>query len=280
MIVHSRIYIFILPITALAISAQPKTVQSTQSKEPSAQASQSSAPKPVSPIASPNQQSTLPEPEKIEAPQAKPAPPATLSETGSMRPDEVKALLKNVRFAEYRINDLLADVHPENWKLPKTTLDSVNQTLKALRAQTVALEDWRAQFDQRTDSTYLGFQTYAAINSVLPRLNGVAESVREHETAGYAAQFSKAGGQLFDFQQTVGAYVGSLMHNQDQLLLALESNVASCQQNLSAAMRGQAERAKSMKNSRMGRPQRRKSSPTSEKTSGIGAQPEPANKPQ
>jgi hypothetical protein len=267
MFVCTRIYL--LSIIALASSALPAAVQSPQSKE-SKRASPSSAPKPAAPQ---NQPSALPEPERIASPPPVSMPPAALSEIGSMRAEEVKALLKNIRYTEYRINDLLADVHPEHWKLLEATLNSVNQTLKTLRAQVVALEDWRAQFEQRTDSIYLGFQTYTAINAVLPRLNGVGESVREHENAGYAAQFSKAGDQLFDFQQTMGTYVGSLLHNQDQLLLALENNVAACQQNLSAAMRSQAQRAKPMKNSRMGRPQRRSSHPAAASASGIGSPP-------
>lgn len=200
-----------------------------------------------------------PETEKVDPPPAGPTRPATLSETGSMGTTEVRALLKSLISLEFRINDLLTDVHPERWKLSGATLDSFNQTLKTLRVQMTALEDWRAQFDQRTDSMYLGFETYAALDAVLPRLNGVAQSLSEHESPGYAAQLSRAGDQLFDLQQTIGTYVGSLLQNQDQLLRALENNVGACQQNLSAAMRGRRPPAKRMKNTRAGRAQRRSS---------------------
>jgi hypothetical protein len=196
--------------------------------------------------------------EKIETPSVAPAKPATLTnEAGSMKAEEVKALLKDMRASEYRINDLLTDVRPENWKLAAPTLDSFNQTLSTLRAQMSALETWRAQFEQRTDSMYLGYQTYTTIDSVLPRLYGVAQSISEHENKNYGAQFSKAGDQLSNLQQTMGTYVGSLLHNQDQLLQAASNNLASCQQDLGVAMRGTTKRAIPVKNTRVGRPLKR-----------------------
>ncbi len=237
-----------------------------------------------SPPATQNPTTTTPstdvETQKIEAPPGSQTPPATLTnDMGSLHDTEVKALLTKVRFSEYRINDLLTDVRPERWKLPDTTLESFHQTLKALRAQVAALEEWRAQFEQRTDSLYLGFQTYAAINSALPRLNGVAKSVAEHETAGYAAQFSKAGDQLFDLQQTIGSYVGSLLQNRDQLIVNYEHNMATCQQDLSAAMRGKGSRATPMRNAQPIRPQRRSAHPSSVKPGGSENQPKQENKP-
>jgi hypothetical protein len=200
----------------------------------------------------------------IEGPPAHPDQPATLNTvTGSMQAEQVKELLKNVRFSEYRINDLLTDVHPEKWKMPDTALASFNQTLKSLREQVGVLEQWRAQFEQRTDSLYLSFQTYSTIDAVLPRLNGVTQSIAEHESAGYAAQFSRAGDRLFDLQQEIGHYVSSLMQSEDQLLLDYTRNMATCQQNLSAAMRGKSSHAKPMRNSQPIRPQRRRTHPSS-----------------
>ena len=207
--------------------------------------------------------------QKIDVPPVSQAQLATdIKQTGSMSAADVKALLAKVRSSEYRINDLLTDVHPERWKMTSATLQSFNQTLKTLRAQVETLGEWRAQFEKRTDSLYLGFQTYAAINSILPRLDGVARSIGEHETAGYAAQFSRAEDQLFDLHQTIGGYLGSLLHNQDQLLVGFENNLTTCQQNLSVAMRGKPARATRMKNSRVGRPQRRSANQSSGRGNG------------
>jgi hypothetical protein len=216
--------------------------------------------------------------QKIDVPSASQAQPAAdIKQTGSLSAADVKALLAKVRSSEYRINDLLTDVNPDRWKLTSATLESFNQTLKTLRAQVETLGEWRGQFEKRTDSLYLGFQTYAAINSLLPRLDGVARSIGEHETPGYAAQFSRAGDQLFDLQQTIGGYLGSLLNNQDQLLVGFENNLTACQQNLSVAMRGKTARATRVKNSRVGRPQRRSSNPTAGKRNGSQSKQE--NKP-
>jgi len=231
---------------------------------PEGQASQSNTQKPSTPQTPPDVET-----QKIETPTETSKPPATFTnDTGSMQAADVKALLTKVRFSEYRINDLLTDVRPERWKMADATLESFKQSLQSLHARVKALEDWRAQFEQRTDSLYLGFQTYAAINSVLPRLDGVARSVAEHESAGYAAQFSAAGGQLFDLQEAIGGYVGSLLKNQDQLLLGYQHDVATCQQELSVAMRGQGERAKSMRNAQPIRAQRRSAHDASKKSGG------------
>ena len=259
-------------IYALVLVLPGGSISASQSE---GQASQSDIQKPSTPVTPPDVET-----QKIEAPAETSKPPATFTnDMGSMQAAEVKALLTKVRFLEYRINDLLTDVRPERWKMAEATLESFKQSLQSLHGRVAALEDWRAQFEQRTDSLYLGFQTYAAINSVLPRLDGVARSVAEHESAGYAAQFSAAGGQLFDIQQTIGGYVGSLLKNHDQLLLGYQHDVAACQQALSVAMRGQGERAKSMRNAQPVRAQRRSLHEAAKKSCGSGNPPKQGAKP-
>jgi hypothetical protein len=163
--------------------------------------------------------------------------------------------------------------------MPDAALESFRQTLKTLREQGAVLETWRGQFEQRPDSLYLGFQTYSTINQVLPRLNGVAQSVREHETADYAAQFGRVWDQLFDLQQGIGRYVSALMQNQDQVLVDYTNNIASCQQRLSVAMRGQGARATYTRNTQPIRPQRRAAHGPS-KVGGSDTEKKRANKPE
>lgn len=165
-----------------------------------------------------------------------------------MQPAQVKELLHKLWLAEYRVNDLLTEVHPERWKLSDAARDSFNQTFATLREQMTALEGWRAQFEARPDSIYLGFMTYAAINAALPRLDGVTRSITQRENPSLGAQFSQAGNQLFDTQQALQPYLAHLLHNQDQLILAAQSDLAGCQNQLSFAMRGKTEPAKPMKN--------------------------------
>lgn len=187
-----------------------------------------------------------PETQRIEA-ASQPARPAT-SDTGYMEPAQLKSLLHRIWLAEYRINDLLTEVHPERWKLPEATRNSFNQTLENLRKGLAAQEDWRSQFEKRPESVYLGYETYVAINAVLPRLDAVARSVSQYENGSLGAQYSQAGNQLFDLQQTVQPYLELLLRNQDQVLYATQTNLAACQNELGFAMRGRTQPAKPMKN--------------------------------
>jgi hypothetical protein len=171
------------------------------------------------------------------------------SESGYMDAKQVNALLDQVRFAEYRINDLMTDVHPERWKISPAARNSFNQTVAAMRTQLLALKEWRSQFAARPDGSYAGFETYATIGAILPRLEGVARTISEADNASYGAQFYASADKLFDLQQKLGPYVGFLLSNQDSIAQALENNLAGCQKDLGRAMRGQSERPKLIQNS-------------------------------
>ncbi len=176
------------------------------------------------------------------------APKAGAAEPGFMEPVQVKALLRKVWLASYRVNDLLTEVHPEKWKMSGSARASFQQTLETLRKQLQSLEDWRSQFEKRPDSMYLGFQTYIAINAVLPRLEGVANGITRFENASFGAQYHTAGDQLFDLQQSLQPYLSYMMRNQDELFYATQTNLASCQNELGFAMRPRVQPAIPMKN--------------------------------
>ncbi len=161
---------------------------------------------------------------------------------------QVKELSHKLWLAEFRINDLLTEVHPERWKLSEVARGSFSQTLATLRGQLTALDGWRTQLDDRAESVYVVFMTYAAINAALPRLDAVTRSITQHENASLGAQFSQAGNQLFDLQQALQPHLAALLQNQDEGLLATQNNLAACQNQLSLAMRGKTAPAKPMKN--------------------------------
>ena len=172
------------------------------------------------------------------------------SDTGYMDAEEVKATADKMRFVEYRIQDLLSDLHPEKWsKMTDESRQSFAATIAALRTQMDALKESRTQLAGRPDSMYWGFQTYVTIGTILPRLEGIAKTISQADNASFGAQFSEAGNRLFDLQQKLGPYLTLLLKNQDSIMLALENNLATCQNDLGHAMHGQTERPKLMKNS-------------------------------
>ncbi len=172
------------------------------------------------------------------------------TESGYLEPAKVQALMEQVRFADFRINDLLTDVHPERRTIAATARASFEQTLSTLREQMKSLEEWRSLLAQRPDSTFLAYQTYAAINAVLPRLDGVGTTIAQTDNPSFGAQLSQAGDRLFDLQQQLGGYISFLLQNQDRVQWALESNLSTCQSQLGQAMRGETQRAKPIPNQR------------------------------
>ena len=167
---------------------------------------------------------------------------------GDMEPEQVKALMHKIWLAQYRLNDLLTQVHPEKWKMPLTTRQSFDQSQESLRQALAAEEDWRSQFEARPDSLYLGFQTYVAISAVLPRVDGVAHSVSKYENASFGAQYSQSANQLFDLQQLIEPHLAYLLKNQDNVLLIAQTNLASCQNELNFAEHNKEGHATPMKN--------------------------------
>ena len=184
---------------------------------------------------------TIPPPQPAQTPQAVNAP-------GFMEPAQVKALAHKIWMAEYRINDLLTQVQPEKWKISNVTRNSFNQTLENLRSGLEGLEEWRAQFENRPDSMYFGFQTYAAMNAALPRLDGVARAASQFENSSLGAQYSQVGDQLFDLQQALQPYIAYLLRSPDQAVYVAQTNLAKCQSELGSALSGHREPAKPLKN--------------------------------
>jgi hypothetical protein len=195
------------------------------------------------------------------------------SQPGYMDAQHVKALLDQARFAEYRLNDLLTDVHPERWKTSDVARNSFNQTLRTMRSQFQDLAGWREQFAARPESTYAGFETYSTIGAILPRLNGIAKTISAADNASYGAQFFEVSDRLFDLQQKLAPYLGFLLNNQDSITQALENNLAGCQNQLSHAMRGESQRAKWMRNSAPVRARRTRVKPRSTGKSGKDEKP-------
>jgi hypothetical protein len=221
----------LVAVYPLTVLAQSSTQETLPPKSPSPPASQEV------------------ETEKVTVPTETPPPISTRPGTpGYLEPAQVKALLHKVWLTQYRIDDLLAQVRAERWKMPDVARKSFGQTLENLRKALASEADWRAQFEGRPDSLYLGFQTYAAINAVLPRLDGVVRAVSHYENASLGAQYSQAANQLFDLQQSLQPHLASLLKNQDGLILATQTNLASCQNELGYALHNKEGRATPMKN--------------------------------
>jgi hypothetical protein len=187
--------------------------------------------------------------EKIVVPGQAPAVPSLqVVVPGRMEPEQVKALAHRIWLAQYRLNDLLAQVNPGKWKMAPGLRQSFDQSMDSLHKALEAEEGWRSQLEARPDSIYLGFMTYVAISAVLPRVDGVAHSVSRYENGSFGAQYSQAGNQLFDLQQMIEPHLAALLKNQDNVFLVVQSNLASCQNELSFAEHNKEGSATPMRN--------------------------------
>jgi hypothetical protein len=165
-----------------------------------------------------------------------------------MEPQQVKDWLKRLYLTEFRINDLFTQVRPGIWNMPEGARQSFQQSFDATRRQMDALKEWRTQLDARPDSMYLAYMMHASIDAILPRLDGVTRIITQRENSSLGAQFSQAGNQLFDLQQSLQPYLVYLLRNQDQTLYAAQTNLAGCENRLGAALRGQQGPPKVLKN--------------------------------
>ncbi len=196
---------------------------------------------------------------------------------GGIDPAEVKTLAHKIWLAEYRVNDLLSAARPERWKMSDAARGSFQKSRATLQDGLRTLEEWRSQFEKRTDRMVLGYETYGAITTVLPTLDNVGRSISEYENPSFGAQYGQAAKQLWELQRSLGAYLGLLVRNQDQVLQALENNVAGCENSLTYAMRPKVSLAKPIRNERAGRPSGRRSR-RSTATAGTGVSRQKATK--
>jgi hypothetical protein len=207
------------------------------------------------------------ETEPIKPPAGFPNP--MVKEPGFMDPPALQALLHQVVLSEFRVNDLLADVHPDHWKLPEALRSSVGNSVTELRAQMGDMDAWRDELAKRPGSAYLVFETYAGLGTLPPRLDALARLVSENESPSFGAEYAAVGDRFLGAQQTLGSYLGYLLRNQDQIISAMEGNLSSCQRELGEAMQGRRPRATPIHNVRPVRPSHRVRQSESGETSGA-----------
>jgi hypothetical protein len=187
--------------------------------------------------------------EKIQVPETMQAPPPSMaSQPGYMLPSQAKQLLVKIWDSEQRLNDLLSQIHPEGLKMSPVAAKTLEQNIKTVHENVVGLENARARFAGRPDSEYFGFETFAAISVLLPRLSEIADTVYRHQNQSLGSDIRQAWTDLFTREQALVPYVSFLTRNHDQIYTLTQGNLYTCQTQLNEAMRGKTERAVPMRN--------------------------------
>ncbi|MGH9397621.1 MAG: hypothetical protein ACRD18_12310 [Terriglobia bacterium] len=189
------------------------------------------------------------ETERINAP----PPPAPPVRTLVVAPPpltvaEVKAILHNVYVSEFRVRDLLGQEHPERWKAPPAERELAAQARTGLLAQLNELEKWREQFNRDPANMYNAFQTYRAVDSVFHPLRVFSRETAKYESANMASDYQRRADDMEAQMNGLIPYIGFILQHADQGLETFQSDLASCQNELSYAMHGTVHTPASMKN--------------------------------
>jgi hypothetical protein len=210
-----------------------------------AQTSGQETTKPASETARPEQIQT----ERIKVPERLQAPPRSMAnQPGYIEPAQTRQLLAKLWQREERVKDLITQVHLEELKMPTAANAGFNSNLDTLRRNLAALEQSRQRFDSRVDSEYLGFETYAGISEVLPSIERLAVALSRYNSPSLEGEFNQAWNDLLTMQQSIKPYLSFLLRNHDQIFVAVETNLAGCQNELGYKNYNANGSAKSMRN--------------------------------
>lgn len=187
--------------------------------------------------------------ERIKVPERLQAPPRTMAnQPGYMEPAQTRQLLTKLWQREERVKDLLTQVHPEDLKMPAAAAAGFNGNLDTLRRNLAALEETRQRFSSRVNSEYLGFETYAGISEVLPSIERVTVTLSRFNSPSLEGEFNQAWNDLLTMQQSLKPYLSFLLRNHDKIFVAVETNLAGCQNELGYKRYNANGAARSMRN--------------------------------
>ena len=187
---------------------------------------------------------------------------------GALDPTEVLGLLDRLWRHQYRLVDLLNQVEGEIGTETKEAVSSADPEASPLE-QLEALERHRAGLERRPTNLYLALQTWENTERVMKGLARIETALGQGGKKSLAREFTQARTQLRGFEATLWSYVRYLVRSQDQVISAMEGNLAHCQEQVSAARGNRLERARIVPNRRPRRPrlpQRRQSSSTPKET--------------
>ncbi len=187
---------------------------------------------------------------------------------GALDPTEVLGLLDRLWRHQYRLVDLLNQVEGEIGTETKGAVSSADPETSPLE-QLEALERHRAGLERRPTNLYLALQTWENTGPVIASLARIETALGQGGKKSLAREFAQARTQLRGFEATLWSYVRYLVRSQDQVISAMEGNLAHCQEQVGAARGNRSERARIVPNRRPRRPrlpQGRKSSSTPKET--------------
>jgi len=177
------------------------------------------------------------ETERIAAPAPPPAPlKSVVIFKPPMTPAQVKAILYKIYVSEFRIHDLLGQERPEQWKASPAERALINQARETLLSQLATLEMWRARLNQDTGNMYDAFQVFRSIDNVFHPLRVFSREVVRYQGAGLGEPYRRRANDLEASLNALMPYVGAILQHASDNMSMIQTDLDSCQNQLTYAM--------------------------------------------
>jgi hypothetical protein len=198
---------------------------------------------------------------------------------------QVKAILFKAYEPAFRLKDLLAQEHPDQWHASQADRTAFVDASKTLTDRIADLDKWRDQLDSHPDSLEAAFEAYASLGKLVEPADAVGKIVGEYGNVKIGAEYGQDAEQVEEARDQLEPYLDYLLRHHDHTVGAIERDFVACESQLGFAMRPSVQQAVSMKNinpvfrgrgkrtSRTGHSE--KKTPAKEKTPAAPAAPAP-----
>ncbi|MGH9406282.1 MAG: hypothetical protein ACRD3D_10660 [Terriglobia bacterium] len=187
--------------------------------------------------------------ERVTAPSTAPPVSSLVVVAPPLTPAQVKAILASIYVSEFRIRDLLGQERPAAWKGASAADRALaSQARAALISRLDELEKWRALFSEDPGNMYDAFQMFRAVDALFHPLRVFAREAAQYESHTMAADYSVRENDMEAQLNGLMPYIGFILQHADRNLVTFQTDLATCQNQLSYAMHSFVRPAQPMKN--------------------------------
>ena len=161
---------------------------------------------------------------------------------------QIKTMLYKAYVPAFRIKDLLAQEHPDQWHASQADRASFEDASKTLSDRIAELQKWRDQLDSHPESLEAAFETYAALGKLVGPADVVGRVVGQYGNPKIGAEYGQRAEQVEESRDQVEPYLDYLLRHFDHTSGSIEHDFIACENQLSYAMRPTVHQAASMKN--------------------------------
>lgn len=202
---------------------------------------------------------------------------------------EIKAMLYKAYMPAFRIKDLLAQEHPDQWQASPADRAAFDDAAKTLSERIAALQTWRDQLDSHPESLEAAFETYASLGKLVGPADVVGRLVGQYGNPRTGAEYGQRAEQVEEARDQVEPYLDYLLRHFDHTSGSIERDFVACENQLSYAMRPSTRQAVAMKNinpafqgrrrhtAQSARPETRKKTPAQKKVKKSSSAATPAS---